>query len=142
VQFDFDREQNLPLVIDHLGGHLGFGDDRVITRIFDAPDWAAISLPAYGVALNSFYHLKLDESQGRYRFIDQIRAREHDVRDLQPYALFKFDFQDRLEKKIRAATPSTCSGAANLRAIVTFDRMADIRVVEVSCIAQSGERLQ
>lgn len=133
VQFDFDREQNLPYVLYNVGGHLGLGDDRVISRLFNAPNWVAVPLPPYGVAINAFYHLKLDESHGRYRFIDQLRAREHDLDDLQAYALFDFTFQDRLEKEVRAAIPTACMQAEELRAIVKFDRTTDIKVTDVSC---------
>ena len=133
-RFVLDREQNLPRVLSHQNGSLGFGQAEVVQKQFQAPSWTPVALPREGVALSGFYYLLIDESTGPYAFVEDLRTRDGTLRRLQAYALFGFEFQAYVEEAIASAATGKCAPADHLRAVVRLDPIADIRVEEIECL--------
>lgn len=133
IDVDFDPSQQLPQIIAHWNGSVGFGDGSTITYQFEAPEWQQVPLEDYGRNLSAFYSLLIDESHGSYQFLDAIRAKpQYSFHGLKPYALFNWAFQARLQEVVLTAVSSPCAG--EIQAVVRLDVAKDLEVLRSSCI--------
>jgi hypothetical protein len=136
-QFDNDRvEQYFARILERYKCCVGFVDHDIVKYRFEAPDWQGVEIPAEGISLRSFYYFYLDESTGRYPFLENLRHRFRELESMKPYALLGFAVQDEIEKLIRTAAAGKCGSTEDLHALLKIEADATFRVVTVECISK------
>jgi hypothetical protein len=140
-RLDPDRGQHFAFVIEKHSASVGFADEGILKYRFAAPGWHPIQVPDEGVSVRSFYYFLLDETTGRYTFLDDLRGRYRELASMKPYALFGFEIQNEIENLVRRAAVGKCAPTDDLQAILKVEVETDFRVERVECVPkQIGSR--
>jgi hypothetical protein len=136
IRFVADENRRLQGLLLRYRGSVGFGDEELLTDIFEprGDDWARIDNAP--VLVDDYYAPHIDERHGRYAFADQLRRSHRELVGKKLYAVFPPEVQLQLERGIRAAGPPTCRQDEKLQAVVVLAEGA-FELQSLSCYTPS-----